>query len=176
MLGRFLSKRLERLFLDSCYTSIDTLPLFYWDKVHETDNLSYLIRTKNTHIKKKRPNKFQELYLKKLWRDLLEQFIARFGFSENILDIDAKEVEIGRLRVERLVNSDRSLGAIIEIAERELAEMKRETVSGNSHELKAIVELEWGYLNPMVITVSEFHSYVKILQARNKKAQALQVK
>ena len=107
------------------------------------------------------------------WRKLLDEHIARFGFPETYLDIFRKQKEILRLKIERMTSDDVSLGVFIDMAERDLKELEVVSKSGGGtfHDLKAIVELEWGHLNPMVVTVGEFYSYVKILQSRKRKAK-----
>ena len=124
------------------------------------------------HIEKKKVGKISGVVLGILWRKILDQFIDRFGFSDNSLEIIRKQKEIIALTVDKIANDNKSANAFIKIAEEQLKALQANDKGMNFHELKALVELEWGHLNPMIVTVGEFYSYVKILQDRAKKQTA----
>lgn len=164
----FLSQRFERLYLHNTYGSIDTLPVYYWNKVQESGNLSYLVRTKNVHIEKKKVGRIKSIALGILWRKLLDEFIERFGFSENFLEIARKQKEILRLKIQKATDEDKSVNVFIKIAEEELIAMQQSIQMGNFYELKGALDRAGFYTEPMSTSVAEFYTHVQTLTKQVK--------
>ena len=167
---QFLERRFYKIYSANCYLSIDELPVWYWWMIHKENNLSYLIRTKSVHISKKKPSSLKQYALAQIWKDIMNQYLSRHGFSENYLDYIRKQKEIAQYRIQRLVNDDKTMNAYIEIAEMELEELQKEMKGGNFFELKAFVEREMGFsIDPMRTTAGEFYSYFEIVKKKPKK-------
>lgn len=144
--------------------------MFYWNQVHETGNLSFLIRSRNPTIKKKLPGRLQGYALSILWRQILDEHIGRFGFAEGYIEIVRKQKEILRLRVDRIVNEDRSLNAFIRIAEDELSDLESNKSKGsNFYEIKGVLEKNGFKIHPFKTTVEEFYTHVQTLTKQLKK-------
>ncbi len=170
----FASRTWYRFFPVDIYRSIDDLCIFYWDRIHETGNYSYLVRSKSTHIHKKKPGFFRGYWLGLKWRELEEQYIARFGFSQNFLNIIRKEKELLKLKAERISNQDKTLNIFINIIQDEITAMKTDKGGSNFYESKAYVEKGMGFrIDPLHTSVSEFYSYIEVIkkQAPQKKAK-----
>ncbi len=144
------------------------MPIFYWNKVQETGNLSYLIRSKSVYINKKKTSLAKELILKKVWKDLIDEYISKFGLSEEYIDIARKQKELIRLKVERAVNGDKTLTAFIKIIEQELIELQRPRKDTNFWELKGALDRAGFDIRPMETSVTEFFTHVRTLVAQNK--------
>ena len=167
---QYCARKFCKTYSRNCYQSIDTLPVWYWNKVHESGNLAYLIRTKQTYIEKKRVGLIRSYALRLVWRKLLDEYISEFGFCENFLDIIRKQKEIVMYRVNKIVNDDKSVNAFIKVCERELAELQKESQGGSFIETKSYIEKGMGFaINPFRCSVSEFYGYVKILSRQNKR-------
>ena len=54
---------------------------------------------------------------------LYKQYIERFGYSEQFIDVMSKKREIALLKVDYITTGDKSLKVFIQIAEKELEEM-----------------------------------------------------
>lgn len=105
-----------------------------------------------------------------VWRKLLDEYIARFGFSENFLEIIRKEKEIAMHRVKRIVDSDRSVNAFIQICQQELTELQKAGQGGDFWQSKAFIEKGMGIkINPFECSVGEFYSYFKTIATMNKR-------
>lgn len=131
--------------------------------------MSYLIRSDITHIEKKLPGKIQAFALAIRWRKLMDEYIARFGFSENFLEICRKEKEILIYKSKRIANNDKSQNAFIKVAERDLDELKNGAGGGDFWELKAYLEKNGFRINPFKTSVSEFYTSLKMLSKQFKK-------
>ncbi len=147
------------------YTHIDILPIYLWNKINETQDLTFLLK------KRKKAGAITSIHLNILWRILLDQFIKQFGFSEDFLRIIRKQKEQALLRVQKVSNLDNSVQTFIDICDEELKEMQLKENDGNFFELKAYIEKGMGiHINAMQVSVSEFYSYIKILEKQNKSA------
>ena len=109
-----------------------------------------------------------------IWKQIMDQYIAKFGFPDHYLEILRKQMEIARHRVTRMTTGDKTVGAFIKIIEQEIEELQRDTTGGNFYELKAWIEkgMGIGHIDPMRITVAEFYSYYKIVEKKSKKVKA----
>ena len=102
-----------------------------------------------------------------VWRKLMDEYIERFGFSENFLEIVRKQKEILNLKVKRIVESDRSVNAFIKISEQELSELQQQDKGGDFWQSKAYIEKGMGIrINPLECSVAEFYSYFTVLKQK----------
>lgn len=129
-----------------------------------------MIRSSNPTINKKLPGRLQGYALSILWRQILDEHIGKFGFAEGYLEITRKQKEIIRLKVERIVNEDKTLNAFIKIAEDELREIESSsTKSSNFYEIKGILEKNGFRIQPFETTVEEFYTHVQTLTKQLRK-------
>src|ERR1017187_3904948 len=95
--GVGLNPRLEQQFLNRLeadyYTDIDVLPIYFWQRINETQDPTYLLR------QRKKPGKLAQINCSLLWRILLDQFIKQFGFGEDFLRIIRKQQEMISLMI-----------------------------------------------------------------------------
>jgi len=59
------------------YTSIHNLPIFNWYKIHETNDLTYLL---------KNPKEKHSLNLAELWLEICDEYLTEFGTNEKQLE------------------------------------------------------------------------------------------
>lgn len=158
------------------YQSIDTLPIFYWQKIHEGGNLSYLLRADSIHIQRKKPNFVKNYILIRIWIEIYDEMIARFGFSDEFLDLYRKDKEITILKAEMVISNDKTKQAFIKIAEIELDGIREniDKFSGKItfDEAKGFMESQMGFrINPYECTVAEYYGYMMTMKKLNKKAK-----
>jgi len=106
--------------------------------------------------------------LKILWRKLLDQYVERFGLSENILAIHRKEKEIANLMIQKISNDDRSLNLFIKIAQEELEAMKSKDEKGSFYELKGMLDRAGFDIHPMETSAAEFYTHIQTLVKQSK--------
>jgi hypothetical protein len=140
------------------------MPIFWWNKIHETGNLGYLIKGIEGNVPA--PRGFKYIAFTLLFRKLQDEFIIRFGLSDEYVNILNKELQIFKLRAERLASGDKSTGIFISVAEFELEAMNKNMKGGQEFNiLKAYMERALSFtINPKVISVAEFYSYLSILK------------
>lgn len=133
--------------------------------------MSYLIRTDSVHIEKKKVSAVKLYALNKIWENIMTEYVERFGFSEQFIEIARKKKEILGHMVDMIVDGDKSRQAFIDMCNLELTEMTKDSESAGFDEMKACVVKGMGVtIDPMRTTVSEFYSYVKLLEKQNKAA------
>ncbi len=144
-----------------------------WNRIHDGGSLAYLYRPTLLNniipISKKQPNWFRSYFLMLLWRELQEQHIEKFGFSDDFLSICRKRKEIIMLRKQRALHDDRSVSIFIEIAETELEAMQKQGGGGNFWELKGALDRAGFNIIPHETSVTEFYTHLNTLinQAKN---------
>lgn len=156
----------------NCYQGIDELPIFYWWKIHEEKNLSYLIKTQSIYIVKKEIPTIQRYALGVLWNKILEEFILRHGFSDQYAEIMRKTKELIKLKIQKIVNEDKSQNAFIKVCQEELNDLQSQMTGGNFWELKVMIERQLGFaIDPMKTSTNEFYTYVKMVEKESKRAK-----
>ena len=99
----------------------------------------------------------------------MDEYIARFGFSEEFIDIIRKHKEIASYVARRLHTGDNTLIAFQQIAELELENMTKANKAGDFFELKATIETQMGFIiDPMRVSVGEFYSYITLIRKKKR--------
>ena len=144
------------------YDSIETLPIWNWNRISETKDFAWL---------KKNDDYVPASILKKTWEKIFAEFIDRFGWSENFFAQHNKEKEIAFLQHQFIVTGDRSICTFVEIAKKELA-----LINGGGEEdsnfWKSVAFLKQnGFsFDVKIISVVEFHSYFELIREQRKSA------
>jgi len=148
-----------KLFLVNYYATIHDLPAHNWFRVHDTGDMSYLLRNR------KKIGTMRQYLLSGVWADLYDQYIEAFGFSKEFLTILEKQKEVALLQCEKIMSNDKSLNAIINVAKSELNDMRKDTSGGNYMTARMHIEKVTGVpFNLRTNSVYEFYSYLKSSQ------------
>lgn len=148
------------------FRDIDEMPIYNWNKIHETGDLKYLIKDGF------KAESYEIRFLLKRWKKLYEQYVNRFGFSDDFLSILELEKNIALLKIEKAERGDENIQTFIEIDEIKLQKKKSElnSVKSDFFDIKAVVESSLGFhIDTKKCTVVEFYSYVKTLKKKNAK-------
>jgi hypothetical protein len=141
------------------YSSIDDCPVFIWEKLHSSGDLTWML------IKKKTVPKKQMAELQKIFDSMYDEYFSEFGFNDEFLDIKRKEFELAKLKLQLIITDDRTLITDIEIAEEELKDMRGPIKKPDFMLSKIAIEKKLGHqLNMRETTVKEFYSYIKHLK------------
>lgn len=137
------------------HDSLD-MPVFIWDKVHTTGDLSHLL------IKKVKITAKIRSLLEKTWGNIYDLFIKEFGFNESFLEIKQKEIELAILQNRLIIEKDRILETWIDIAKEELRELQKANTKSNFMESKMAIESKFKFqINMQSTSVKEFYYYLK---------------
>lgn len=164
----FYIKIAEKKLLRKCYTSIDELPVFYWRKINETNNLSFLIRSDIISLNKKQPSRINKIILSKLWEQLYNEYLKMFGFSESYLEIFKKINERETWRCRMIIEDNKSFKNFINICDVELDAMQKSNSEGiNFYEAKAFIESSIHIqIDEIKTSVAQFYTYIKLAQSK----------
>jgi hypothetical protein len=157
----------EKRLKGKVHTSIDTLPILNWRKIHATRDYTWLYLTKVERV-----GKYTNAALKRQWERVYDGYIERFGLSAHYLKMIDKFKEIAQLKVERMQTGDRKLNTFIKIAELELAEIEKGDglPEVDFYESKSHVEQQIGFaLDQTKTTVAEYYSHIKVLKEQNQR-------
>ena len=152
-LGKLYSKKSKKIF--DTFDSIEELPIYNWWKVHETGSYEYLLRFRR-ELKRR-----EVKMLDKVWKSLYNQYIERFGYTEQFLETMSKKREIALMKVDYMVKGDKTMKVFIQIAEKELEDMTGEDV--DFYQGKSMLEKNLGfYIDIHRMSVAEYYSHFQV--------------
>lgn len=133
------------------------MPVYYWHRLHDSGNVGYLFKKVNL-----KPGKYLKA-LDVIGRELMDEYVARFGFTEDFLSVCRKKRELVKLYQKRITTGDTYWQTFIDICEHEL-EVMQQPRKTDFYEFKAQVEQRLGRsVDEMTTSVAQFYSYVKMV-------------
>ena len=141
------------------FLSIDDLPIYNWNKIHETGDLSFLL------LLRKPINRFQKIVLMKVWTSLKDQYLEYFGLGETMDRIVMKKESLVERYQDLNVNDNKDQLTFIDIEERELKEMEQKMANHKAdfYTGKAMVEKQIGFaIDVHRESVREYFSRFKV--------------
>ena len=151
----FWKKSKKELELD-CYNSIDELPIKIWFDIHKTVNFKKLLKSGEC--------KSEKTYIKlfELWQKLYNEFIERFGLSDEFLSDLQIEIKIANLQADLIITKQKHLNTLIKI--------EQEKMRINNFEISEPADIEsilakmskyYGFkLSSRELTTAEYYSYL----------------
>jgi hypothetical protein len=157
---QFWKKSTEELKQLDCFKSIDDLSIKIWFDIHKTGDYRLLMKKIITINE----SDFERLF--KVWEGLYNEYMDRFGLSEEFKDNLRLQVEIANLKARLVITGQRHLRTQIKIKEEEFL--------ANSPSDKPPVELEtllakmskyYGFkLESKELTVTQYYSYLNTVK------------
>lgn len=149
------SKRNSSNRLPEHYSDLDA-PVYVWNKVHETGDLSWLL------VKRSKVSDAIRTSLLAVWERIYDEFMQEFGLSESFVQIKQKELEVARLKLKLILTGDRTQETFVEIAQIELDEMKKGMTKADFMGSKIAIENKFKFqINVHTTSIREFYSYLK---------------
>lgn len=150
---KFLQRKLE------IYKSIDELPVWNWFKIHETNDLSYLLKI----TRKVGYARTHELEAQ--WSLIHDEFLDTFGVNDKLRQIYELKRDISVLKADMFLEKDPSKETLIDLKELELKNILNETTKTDVYEVKAYVEKYMGRrVDERTETVKSYYSCIKIME------------
>ena len=135
------------------------MPILNWHKVHE-GNFNYLYVDNNVA-----PSARDIKALQVILRELMDEFVARFGFGKSFIDICNKKAELIKLYAKRIQTGDRYYETFIDICENELRALEAKGERTDFFEYKAYIEQGLGRaIDETKTSVAQFYNYIKFLE------------
>jgi DNA primase large subunit len=155
-----LSSKIFELFTSKLehYKSVSDLPIYNWFKIHETNDLKWLLITP-TKVGLRRRKALQEAFSK-----LYDEFIDTFGVSDDLKKITELRRDIRVLEIDMYLENDPSRETFIDIKKAEIQSIIESNAKAKVSDVKAYVEKYMGFhLDERVTTVKDYYSYIKIM-------------
>tara|TARA_R110002012_G_scaffold312888_4_gene524011 strand:- start:1223 stop:1678 length:456 start_codon:yes stop_codon:yes gene_type:complete len=149
------------------WTSIEIMPIYNFHKTLSTGELKYTLQNP---ISDKELIKNQDK-IEKNWEGLYDEYLEHFGLAKNLLKRMEIEDKIAKLMINRWLNDNKSLEAIIEIEKLKLNEVDGKKKKSSSFEEDiAIIEKYMAIgLDVNKTSVKRFYTYIKIMQKDGEK-------
>lgn len=151
--------------MEMIYESIEDLPIWNWNKIHDKGDLTYLrINRINGHKTSEEHKSLSET-----WDKIFSEYIDRFGFSDSFLSIMDKKKQIAFYKIEKMVTGDETIDTMIEICENELRQMSEIKKGADFWQSKSSIEKMIGFaLDAKKTSVIEFYSHIENLKSEGK--------
>lgn len=149
------------------YDNLEELPIWNWDKVHETDNTLYLeVRKDYSKLPQDKNGKHYPL-----WMDLYDQYIDEFGLSDKFKDLLRLRNEMGILRADLIINKDKINLTHIRTIQREIEDIQGDG-SGSLMDHIVVLEKHFSFpIDPKQTSVLKYFTYLRDLENHNKEAR-----
>lgn len=138
------------------YLSIDELPINIWFDIHKSADFRLLLKEKIESTEK------DFIILSEAWEKLYNQFIDRFGLSEEFYSDLNQSVRLAELQAKFIITKKPHIKTLIKV--------EKEKIKNNKEEIKNPIELEsilatiskhFGFqLRSRDLTVAEYYSYI----------------
>lgn len=141
------------------YDSLDA-PVFIWNKVHETQDLTWLL------VKKQKVSSRIMAKLEAAWEKIYNEYLRDIGASEQFIAIKRKEISIAMRKLKLIQTGDRTQLTWIEIEQEELEAMRQEASRGSFGKTKIAIEVQLlkFQMNPHTTSIREFYEYLKMMK------------
>lgn len=149
------SKQLE------CFRSIDELPIKVWFDVHKTGDYRLLIKGVIPEVDAKQ---FQLLF--EAWEGMYNEYIDKFGLSEEFLEDLNNQIELANYRAEFIISGDRYLRTLIKVGEERIKQTNKKNLKPVQLEiLLAKMSKYYGFkLESKELTVVQYYSYLETVK------------
>lgn len=156
------------------YKTLD-MPVKWFHKIIETNNMEYLYDTKPKFSHAKRIRKTSSRALVKVWENLNAQLIAEFGVTDEFKRIFYKQKDINDLEVKALMG-DTSAPFLIEVYKSDLALIKSSLAKVDNYkkyhaQLHRSIQVKWPGRNTHELSVYEFYNDVADLMKESEERE-----
>jgi len=139
-----------------CYRSIDELPIKIWFDIHKNTDYKKLLKSGDCED--------EETYFKlfEAWQTLYNEFIDRFGLSEEFLADLETEVKIANLQADLIITKQKHLKTLIRVEQEKLRINTFDTKEPSDLEstLAKISKLYGFKLSSRETTTAEYYAYI----------------
>lgn len=146
------------------YDSIETMPIYNWFKINETNDLRWVLKDFNAQIG------INAKALLNAWNKIFDEFIEVFGIPDKLREIMEMKRDIMILESQVALKGDRTRLPFIEIKRDALEKLLKSEKKGVINQAKIYVEKFMGFrLNEKETSVKEFYGYVNALNEHTKR-------
>jgi len=147
-----------------CYTSISDLPIYNWFKIHETNDLKYIL------IEEQKVGFMRQEELSVVFSKIYDEFLDTFGISDDLKRISELRRDIRVLEIDMYLYNDMSKETFIDIKKAELDSIVYGKSKAKLNDVKGYVEKYMGFkLDDKITAVKDYYSYIEMMNLEAKK-------
>jgi len=152
----FKKKSDKNLGRHNCFTTIDELPIKIWFEIHKTGDYTTLIKGDIPLTDK------IFLQLVKIWDGIYDEFITRFGLTDEFMAELRAEIKLAHLQAEYIITGQPHYRTLIKIEKEKKRLLDEEIKEPLDLELVlAKVSKFYGFkLAAKELTVAEYYAYI----------------
>lgn len=156
-----LSRLFKKSYVDTCYNSIEEIPIFNWWKISdgETNYIQKFIKEiVPLEIKVKRIEKLQQ------------EYFDTFGVSDEFANFFESKKELLDMECELHITGDKFLRTKINLLKKKLKSENDYQRKGNNYTVKAYLDKYMGVrLDPKEVSVKEYYTYLDLMKKEHGK-------
>ena len=138
------------------YKSIDELPIYYWNQIKETGDLSNLIVNYNGE----QVTKYQQHQLKQIYEDLNKQFFDKFGKQDSYQEQIQELSQLYIWKIEGVLDNNPAAKIYARAEEKKM--QSRETL--NFDTTMAIIQRKLGfYVTAKQMTTTDYFTHIYLI-------------
>ncbi len=138
------------------YSSITELPIWNFDVINRTADLSYLYIGKVPE---------EPADLTENWYKIYDEFLDEFGLTDKYKELIRLKKKAVKLFAQAILEDKRYLKPLAEVAWRRAEDLANTLDGNNLSETTALLSKFMGYrINIMEIPVMDFYSYIKLME------------
>ena len=149
----------NKMYYDQLWTSIETMPIWNWNKVIETGDLTFLFKDYENALTSER--------LKGVWMDLQQQHMTEFGVDQLVVQRMRYIKNIIQLNIKFVNTRDRSLLNLIKVEEAKLKASESTYTYRFYKVLDAVTTTKGFRVDPKEFTVIEWYHALKNMSNGN---------
>lgn len=140
------------------YSSIDDLPMYNWQKIHETNEFKWLF-VNNNEIENS-----QELEC--LWSKIYDEYLIEFGLSDEFKQIIELKKKIADLQADYILKEDKVLINFINVEKNALRQLYETSKQGSTfrESLVHLEKMQGIKIKTKEITVADYYNYLRSIK------------
>lgn len=146
------------------YSSISLLPIWNWNKIHETQNLNFLLLKDDytQDIEEARKKTFEIYpYLIDAWRMIYNEFLSKYGLPKEYIRFLNAQEKICLLRLDAYLTGDKTKLTFAEIEAVKLKNLTNEKRAGDFMSSVIAIERKIGnFMDEKTISVDKFYAHL----------------
>lgn len=143
------------------------MPILNWHELHKTKDVSHLM-----YRKLRRDLKwYEKIFLFTVWEKLTDEYITRFGISDEQWEINEKYRQVAVLKLRKIKEGASEVQLYIDIKKQELEDLlsRNKDEQNDVYQIKPYIEKALGFqIDIKSCTVVEFYNYIEIVKKINR--------
>lgn len=154
------SKKSEKVSEPDLYDDLEVLPVWNWNRVHETGDLKYLLLDERQEV---------PASAHRVWLKLNQQYMNLFGITKKYKDYLRLKKEIALLEMDAFLKNNKTLNLFADVKREKMRELFEAGDNVTFTESVGAVERYMGFqVDVRTTSVAKFYTYLKMIKGNGR--------